>query len=505
VAEIDFADGFDVPEPLAWGLTPAQLGAAVTGAVAAYLVIRSPIPRVVAVPLAVVAAATGLTLALVQRDGRTLISWLNVAARFWARPRQRLMVLTCVPERRGPERGAPCLSQGADGGDRPVPAESRDPWANGSTQVETARRIPLVLLPEPVEPPPVPAPGVALSSTRAALRDLGAAGAAPLLAFRVPAVPDVRRGSAHAPLVVAPVEPEVHRGSGCQTGRGPGLGEGDGAPSLRATRRLSFYSLSGGTGRTTLAVEVAGLLACRAHAESGGEMLAPPRVALVDLDLLSPRAGIRLGIPAAIGWDLTTAEGDAQTAVDGLFVAHPSGLLVLPGPARVLPAGTGERPDVVRGVAAAVNELERRGCDTVVLDVAGDLSALTRWALESAHDIFVTLTPTAGGVHDAYRATEALRRLGLRHRIRYVVNRSRGQPAFAEAMLDLDGCVVAEIPDDPELERAEETHRLVARESSGPTAAALRALAATVDARFMATRRPAARSATGRIRRRRAV
>ena len=36
VAEIDFADGFDVPEPLAWGLTPTQLGTVIVAAVLAY-------------------------------------------------------------------------------------------------------------------------------------------------------------------------------------------------------------------------------------------------------------------------------------------------------------------------------------------------------------------------------------------------------------------------------------------------------------------------------------
>jgi CO dehydrogenase nickel-insertion accessory protein CooC1 len=153
----------------------------------------------------------------------------------------------------------------------------------------------------------------------------------------------------------------------------------------------------------------------------------------------------------------------------------------------LLPAGSCDRADVVNRLAAAVDDLERRGCDTIVLDVAGDLSALTRWALQSSHDIFVVVTPTAGGVHDAYRSTEALRRLGLRHRLRYVINRGSGIPALAEALLDLGGTVVAEVPDDPELGRAEMDHRLLGLEGSGPTAAALRALAAIVDPRFAAS------------------
>ena len=75
---------------------------------------------------------------------------------------------------------------------------------------------------------------------------------------------------------------------------------------------------------------------------------------------------------------------------------------------------------------------------------------------------------------------------------------------MGEAMADLGGAVVAEIPDDPELERAEMDHRLVGLERTGPTAAALRALAATVDARFLPTGGHASGPATRRLLRGRA-
>ncbi len=71
-------------------------------------------------------------------------------------------------------------------------------------------------------------------------------------------------------------------------------------------------------------------------------------------------------------------------------------------------------------------------------------------------------------------------------------------------MLDLGGAVVAEIPDDPELARAEMDHRLVGLECSGPTAAALRALAATVDARFLTSAGHVAAPTARRLPRRRA-
>ncbi len=76
-------------------------------------------------------------------------------------------------------------------------------------------------------------------------------------------------------------------------------------PGTRTMRRLTFFSLSGGTGRTTLAVEVAGFLAGRMGSPvgAGGR---PPRVALLDLDLLNARAGIRLGVPLPSGGTCST-------------------------------------------------------------------------------------------------------------------------------------------------------------------------------------------------------
>jgi MinD-like ATPase involved in chromosome partitioning or flagellar assembly len=487
VAKIDFADGFDAPEPLAWGLTPAQLGTVVAGAVIAYLCLHSPLPRLVAVPLALVAAGAGLTLALARREGRTLISWAAVAARFWTRPRRGLLVVVEAPDPPGPEGGSASNRRRElailDREDGNRPSSVRRQWGPGD-EVETSRRVPLVLLPE------------SLTVTRERRAEAVPAGSRPLPIL----------GVADAALLEMPA-----RGTGPGVaGRTESLGAADPEwvgtgppPAPRVTRRLTFFSLSGGSGRTTLAVEVAGLLAGQAHRGNAWGMLVPPRVALVDLDLMSPRAGIRLGMPAPTEWGLAE-DGPVAPEVTRLLSVHRSGLLLLPGAARLLPAGCCDRAAIVHRLAAAVDDLERRGCDTIVLDVAGDLSALTRWALQSTHDIFVVLTPTAGGVHDAYRSTEALRRLGLRHRLRYVVNRGSSIPALTEALLDLGGTVVAEVPDDPELGRAEMDHRLLGLEGSGPTATALRALAAIVDPRFATSGRVTPTPTARRLLRRRA-
>jgi MinD-like ATPase involved in chromosome partitioning or flagellar assembly len=396
MAEVEFADGFDVREPLLWGLAPAQLGTILAAAVLAYLVLRSPLMPAASLPLASLLAAAGTGVALLPFEGRPLVHWLGAAARFHSRPRRGLLVLR--------------------GGASP----------DGSA-VETPRRVPLVLLPEPPDTPAEP-----------------------------PA----------SPLAWSP----IRDGAGERAGLDPlGCGEA----GLRAARRITFFSLAGGAGRTTLAAEMAGLLASAARGS---------RVAVIDLDLLSPRCGLRLGVPLATEWEEAMASGAAAEAVDRLLRVDQRGVRVLPGPASV-PL---ERPDgeLPRRLAAIASELDRRGCDSVILDVPAGLGPVTRWALEAAHDIFVVACPTAGGVQDVYRSTEALRRLGHARKLRYVVNRGAEARLFAEAMADLGGRILAAVPDDPALVRAEAEHRLLGPSVRGATGAALRALAASVDARL---------------------
>jgi MinD-like ATPase involved in chromosome partitioning or flagellar assembly len=385
MAEIDFADGFDVAEPLLWGLTPGQVGAAVAGVVLGYLALRSPLPRAGELSLAVLAAGCGLGLALVRVEGRTLVAWLGVAAAFWVRPHRGLLVL----EGGGTSAMAPEVAAG----------EAR------------LDRVRLVLLPRP---------------------------------------------------------------AGSRSAAGPG---GDaGIAAVRTPRRVTFFSLSGGCGRTTLAVEVAGLLA---HPGARG---GPARGAvLVDLDLLSPRASIRLGVPLRTDWAEALAAEPRSGAAARLLAGHWTGLWVAPGPAAVL-VDVDRSADLVGGVAALVGGIERMGVGAVVLDIPAGLGPITRWALEAADDVVVVATPTAGGIQDAYRSTEALRRLGLGHKLRHVVNRGDGGDALAEAVSDLGATILAEIPDDPLLERAEAEHRLVGVEGMGTAGGALRALAAAIDA-----------------------
>ena len=266
-----------------------------------------------------------------------------------------------------------------------------------------------------------------------------------------------------------------------------------------ATRRITFFSLNGGSGRTTLATEVACLLAARgAHRESGDTPPQPLSVALLDLDLRSANVAMRLGVPQPTILDYLLDGGEDPAAVRRYLVRHPSGLRVLLGPPKPLgQSGPGLEP---ARVAEIVHQLERDGAHFIVIDIGADLGAVTTWVLTAVHDIYVVIRPTASGVQDAYRSTEALRRLGLGHKLRYVVNRVRGPLDVDEVMADLGGRVAATIPDDPRVEDAENRHRQVALDGQGPAAAAIVRLAAEI---YPGLRGPARRGRFSRLRRRR--
>ena len=266
-----------------------------------------------------------------------------------------------------------------------------------------------------------------------------------------------------------------------------------------ATRRITFFSLNGGTGRTMLATEVACLLAGRGRHSAADGTPQRLRVTLVDLDLRSANIAVRLGIPQPTLWDYLMQPQPDPDDLDRFTVRHSSGLRALLGPPK--PAGSESPVLETARVAEVVHGLERDGTHFLILDTSADLGAMTTWVLSAVHDIFVVITPTASGIQDAYRSTEALRRLGVGHKVQYVVNRARIRIDLSEVMADLGGRIAACVPYDPRIEDAENRHRSVALAGDGPAAEAIAELAASIYPGLAAPRR---RSRMGFLGRRRA-
>jgi MinD superfamily P-loop ATPase len=214
---------------------------------------------------------------------------------------------------------------------------------------------------------------------------------------------------------------------------------------LQRAKRVVFFSLKGGVGRTTLSVELACWLA--RFGTPGGAGPGPLRVAIVDADPASPSVALRLGIPQPI----RPPSGAGMETVQ-LRVMHRSGVQVLcHGSAPFQHHGLDTR------LIDDLDSLDDDRFDVCIVDVAADLGTAAV-ALQQADDILVVITPTASGVHDTYRTTEALRRAGLRDRLACVVNRARVEADVSVTVGDLGLRVVAEVPEDPAVLDAEDTH-----------------------------------------------
>ncbi|MGH7685431.1 MAG: AAA family ATPase [Candidatus Dormibacteria bacterium] len=372
---IQFADGFDTPDRLAFGLGAPQLIVVATGSLLAFGLVHLPVPGALSVPAAAMVVLLAAALGWLRCGGRPLLDWALFALGHLARPRNGMLV---------------AVTSGA-------PHGGRTPVVLRSAVLSASNIVRLPLRPEPAQP-------------------VGAAARAR---------PTGRRGA----------------------------------------HRVVFFSLKGGTGRTTLSTESAAWLAGRI--ENGAQSV------LIDCDLRSASVGGRLGLAGAGIVEYALARPD-ERRLDSFMARHDCGLRVLLGPSQPANPTWPVTPAVLREV---LRELDLCGAVTVVVDVSADLNDLTRAALRAADDVMVVVVPTTTGILDAYRTTEQLRRLGLRDRIGYVVNRARGGLDVTVAMRDLGGEVLAEIPEDGTLTDAENAHWPAVLGAAGAASFELRRLA----------------------------
>lgn len=207
----------------------------------------------------------------------------------------------------------------------------------------------------------------------------------------------------------------------------------------------------------------------RAAAATGSP---PYQVALLDLTERSPGVGLRLGIappPDGPVGAPPTASGSLLTHDGGLILGLPSA-----ASSSLAPSGTSSP-------GAYIEAAEDRGADVVVVDIDCDLGTRCQQVLQRCDQVMVTVTPTAGGVLDAYRSTAVLRRMGLRDRIGYVVNRWRPGIDLGETMADLGGVITADIPDDHGIVDAENHHRIAGLDRAGQVSIAIARLATAVE------------------------
>jgi pilus assembly protein CpaE len=188
----------------------------------------------------------------------------------------------------------------------------------------------------------------------------------------------------------------------------------------RASRVIMVSSTKGGTGKTSIAVNLAiGLADTRL------------RTLLIDLDVQFGDVGIVLGLdrPAKTLHDLIAVADDLDTEkLRGYVVRHDSGLSILPAPLR---PEEGEAIDATR--IAGILQTARGMYDAIVVDTAPLFDGPMLTALDRSDQLLLVSTPDVPSMKNIRLALQTLELLGFPvERVALVANRS-GMPGGASA------------------------------------------------------------------------
>ena len=444
--------GLDAEDRIALGLTAQRLAYLVISSLAAYALLTSQLPGLLTYPIGVFAVALGAALAWGRLAHRSLDSWLWLGVRFYTRPRHSAQ----------------------------PPFEAPRPLADPSVRTPPPAAALAQATPEPVQPAALEA----VAETEQVGADAGDG--------RILSLPAGRR----LVDVYDDDSPATYDEDPPAADRPPA------APVfIGATQRIAFFSLKGGAGKTTLACEVAALLA--RDARHRASPVAPPerlRIALLDVDMGSANVSMKLGLTHPTLWDLVVDPAPTTGRIEECLLEHgDSGLRVVLGPPRAI-ASSESRALAMQRLAQVLSYLDEHLYHFVFIDMSSEINELTTYVLEAVHNIYYVLTPTASGVQDTYRGVETLRRMGHRRKLRFVLNQRRGAFDPSEMLSDLGGSLAASVPRDDAFLNAEDGHRPASLEPSSDARAGIGDLAAAIYPGYADV--PSAPSVWRRLRRR---
>jgi pilus assembly protein CpaE len=207
----------------------------------------------------------------------------------------------------------------------------------------------------------------------------------------------------------------------------------------RLSRVVMVSSTKGGTGKTSIAVNVAVALA---------ELRL--RTLMIDLDVQFGDVGIVLGLdrPTKTLYDLTASPGEVDAEkLRGYVLKHGSGLHVLPAPLR---PEVGESIDAAR--IAAVLQTARSLYDAIVIDTAPLFDGPMLTALDRSDQLLLISTPDVPSMKNIRLALQTLELLGFPlDRVALVANRSgmAGGASVAEVSDTIGRDVRFVLPEDP--------------------------------------------------------
>ncbi len=183
---------------------------------------------------------------------------------------------------------------------------------------------------------------------------------------------------------------------------------------------LPVHGLAGGTGATTLAVNLAWELA-------NIEKKDPPRVCLLDFDLQFGSTSTYLDLPRReMVYEMLsdTESMDSESFMQALLTYNDK-LHVLTAPAEILPLDLVTPEDIER-----IINIARSNFDYVVVDMPTTIVQWTETVLNAAHVYFTTLELDMRSAQNALRMIRALNAEDLPlKKLRYVLNRA---PKFTD-------------------------------------------------------------------------
>jgi MinD-like ATPase involved in chromosome partitioning or flagellar assembly len=224
-------------------------------------------------------------------------------------------------------------------------------------------------------------------------------------------------------------------------------------PGLRVVVLTSF---AGGVGKTTLAVEVATLIASRARIRSLEGTEQQVRVLILDAARLASAVGLRLGLdPAALAaarnhriWRDPSAVSElaqgTRWAVDVVTLPPHPQLTERDGH---LDAGAG-----AFGAAEAdamLEGIQRAGYHLLVADLGGVLEEGHRQLIDQADVVLGVVRPTLESLPDVFRIAAVLRGQGMGRKLAIVANGADDDTEISRLAREADVPLVGRVSADP--------------------------------------------------------
>lgn len=182
-------------------------------------------------------------------------------------------------------------------------------------------------------------------------------------------------------------------------------------PVLRRGALVVVFSVKGGAGKTTVAVNLA----------VGLRQLLGLKTLLVDTDLWFGDTAVLLNIHTekSISNAFSEEEDLDLLTIERAIVRHSSGISVLPRPPHLAMAEQLSPAGVVKGI---------RSCqavfDFVVVDTHSALDELNLQLLEAADRILILCTPEMSATHNTSRLIEVAHAIGVDDKFSFILNRA---------------------------------------------------------------------------------